>query len=777
MNLNSFKFFSRNLAKQKTVGILSISSLAIAIAVVILIGLWSINEFSFDGFHKDKDKIHRLTSTCVINNEKTKMGSTYKPIGTQVMEQYPEISDMCRVRPSYTNVILKGVPHSDNQILMTDPNFFTFFTFLLKSGDPRTCLSFPDGIVIDESTARRYFPNENPIGKNLNLYNTECHITGIMYDMPENSHLQAQIITPFLGVYKGEETGDQGFITYLKINNPASFSKIEKGITEWLNNTNSIFKDIQFSFQLQSLEDIHFDNTIRFDSAIHGNKILVVIFLLTAFIILLIACINFINLFISTSFLRAKSIGVKKALGSEKGHLIKEFYIETFYYAIIAVGTGLVIASLALPLFNQLTDYRLVIDFTNPILYLLLLLITSIVMLTAGTFPALYMTRFSAVDTLKGQFKGKNLSFLQKGMIITQFTASITILISVFFIHKQVNYMLDKDLGFNKENIIYIYNEDNFIKNLNTFRKEMTNHPSITDVTFKDAVPTQWQQGYVVSKPGDNEQFLMELCFISPNYFEVMGMKMATGQPLDEESKNQQYCIINETAARMLGFSDPVGEKINADGEYVIKGVVKDAQTQSLHQKTDPQVYFNIAQSNSNNSIVLFKIMGDPQDAIRTIETKWKENNPNSPFKFKFLDDTYAQLYKSETNAGHILSAAMGITLIISVAGLFAMAYYTTQRRLKEVGVRKVNGASVSELLLILNRDFFIWVGISFLIACPVAYMLIRFWLENFTDHTAISWWVFVLVGGITFIVTAMTVSQQTWKAANINPVKVLKTE
>lgn len=780
MNLNSLKIFGRNLAKQKTVGILSIGSLAIAIAVVILIGLWAANEFSFDKFQKDGDKIYRVYGTLMMNNEVVSIGATYKPVGTIAQQQFPEILDMCRVVTNDFEVKLNNVVYPDNQTYLVDSNFFSFFTFQLKAGDFRTCLSTPDGIVIDEFTANRYFPGENPIGKNLTIRDQEFTVTALMYDMPDNSHLKARMVVPFFDYWKKQlEMGSSDcFMTYLKLNNQTLIPGIEKGLTD-VACSYPVFKQLGFKYKLQSLSDIHFNNEFKFDSVIHGNKSLVMVFLLTAFVILLIACINFINLFISTSFLRAKSLGVKKTHGADKGMLIREFYTETLYYVIIAVLIGLVLAIFALPLFNRLADYNLSIDFASPLLYIFLVAVALFVMITAGTFPALYMTKFNTVATLKGQFKGKNLSFLQKGLIITQFTASIVILISVFFIDKQVNYMIGKDLGFDKGNVLYVYDRGGFTKGYEAFRTEMKNNPAIVDVTMKDDTPTGWCRGNSVTKPGDNQDFLMEFCQVKSNYFDLMGMKIVSGIGFDDiKADSLHYCILNETAVRTLGFTEPVGEKLFTDGiDFIVKGVVKDAQTKSLHQKIDPQIYFRYDNYNTGTRVVFFKVQGNPQDAIRLIGSKWNDLNPGTPFEYHFLDDIYAELYKSETNAGQILGAAMGITLLISVAGLFAMAYYTTQRRLKEIGVRKVNGASVPELLLILNRDFFIWVGISFFIACPLAFLFVSRWLEGFTDRTSMSWWVFVLVGVITFLVTLLTVSHQTWKAANVNPVKVLKSE
>lgn len=779
VNRNNFKIFVRNLNKQKTVGLLSIGSLAIAIAVVILIGLWAINEFSFDHFHKDKDQMYRVYGTLLMNNEKTSLGAAYKPLGPDAVRRFPEISAMCRVVDQNMEVKIHDVLYPDNKVFLCDSNFFSFFTFALKSGDPVSCLSTPDGIIIDEMTAKRFFPESNPLEQSLTVGGKEFTVKAIMENMPANSHLRANIVMPFFNYWKEnlQYGSSDCFMTYFKIPDATALSKIEEGMTEGIRTFSNQFKQLGFEYKLQPLNDIHFNTSFKFDDVVHGNKSLVLIFVLTAFVILLIACINFINLFVSTSFLRAKSIGVKKTHGAERSMLVKEFYTETFYYVLFSVLIGLLIAFLALPVFNRLADYNLKIDFLNPLLYLFLIGVTVFVMFIAGTFPALYMTKFNTVATLKGQFKGKNLSFLQKGLIIAQFTAAIVILIVVFFIDKQVNFMINKDLGFNKENVVYVYDRGGFTKSYKAFCQDMKNYPVITDVSMKNGAPTDWTQGNSVRKPGDSQEYLMEFCQIEPNYFDLMSMKMACGQVFPEKMNDSlHYCIVNETSARMLGLTEPVGEKLYVDDtDYTIVGVVKDAQTKSLHHRVDPQIYFPFAYRSSGT--VFFKIQGNPQEAIRLIQTKWNELNPGIPFEYYFLDDTYAQLYKSETNAGNILSTAMGITLLISIAGLFAMAYYTTQRRLKEVGVRKVNGASVPELLFILNRDFFVWVGISFILACPVAYVFVIRWLEGFTERTDISLWVFAVVGIITFLITFLTVSYLTWKAANVNPVKVLKSE
>lgn len=781
--MNKLEIFWRNLQKQKAVSILSVGSLSIAIAVATLIGLWARNEFSYDNFHRDGRKIYRMVGQVIMNGNLVKTGSTWKEAGDDAIQTFPEVEEMCRiVSQSGGDIKANETLYPKEQVFIADSSFFTFFSFALKTGNPHTCLSSPDGAVIDEYTANRYFPGENPIGKNIRYGEYNFNVTGVMENMPSNSHLKAHIIFPFFGYWaQNQAYGDSDvFMTYLKIADARQVQKIEQGMTGIIQKVHPMFQQLAFEFRLEPLRKIYFNNTYKFDGGIaHGNKMLAMVFMLTACVILLIACINFINLFISTSFLRAKAIGIKKTYGADKRALVGEFYGETFYYVLLATAIGAILAEWLLPLFNRLADSQLAIDFKNPATYLFLGAVVLAVVLAAGTIPAFYMTKFNTIETVKGQFKGKNLSFLQKGLIITQFTAAITILISVFFIEKQVSHMVHKDLGFDKENIFYVVDGGGFQKNYDAFAQEMLTHPAIAGVTMKDINPLGWCRGSDIQKPGDEQKHLVEYCAIKPDYFRVMGMEMKAGKEFAEKAGDSLlHCIINETAARMLGFADPVGEKVvvNQNQHRTIIGVVKDAHTKSLHQPIDPQVYLPYDQ-NTYTPTILFRAQGNPQEAIRLVQAKWNELNPGRSFEYHFLDSKYAQLYHAETNAENILGAALAITFVISVAGLFAMAYYASQRRLKEIGVRKVNGATLRELLLILNRDFFMWVGISYLLACPIAYFFVNNWLQGFVERTPMSWWIFALAGAVAFFVTLLTVSWQTWQAATVNPVKCLKSE
>lgn len=783
MWLSNLKVFGRNFRRQRTVGVLSIAGLAVAVAVVVLIGMWAMNEFRFDNFHRDGENISRLVVKTYLSNESALLGGTFRPFGEEAQAKLPDIQEMCRVADwEKSEIQIDDVLYGGDVCYIVDSNFYSFFTFPLKTGDVRTVLSAPDQMVISESMGRKYFQAENPVGKVIRYSGRNWKVAGVMYDMPENSHLKADFVVPPFGYTANCSWGDSdGFMTYFKLRPGTDPSSLEKPLVNILCENMVAFKNISTSTFLQPLKDIHFSVGFHGDTVVKGNKPLVLIFLLMSWIVLIIACINFVNLFVSTSFLRAKSVGVKKAHGADKMSLVREFYLETFFYMLSAVICGMVIAKMILPFFNQMANAHVRIDLTSPLLYLLLgsvLLLTSLI---AGLFPALYTAKFGVVETLRGQFKGKNLSVLQKGLIITQFTASIVFLIAVFFINKQVDYMVNKDLGFDKENVVCMYGRDGLAEHYKTVRDELLTCPSVVGVTEKRGLPTEWMQGWETKRVGMDESYTVEICRVREDYFDVLKMPVVQGEnPFLKSHDSLHYCVINERAARMMGMENPLGESLEMYGQlYPIKAVVKDAQTKSLRQNVDAQVYLKLSDNSDYRygCTYLVRVAGDPQQAIKAMEAQWKEQVPKAPFEYQFLDQVYEHLYTAETNAGKVLSSVMMITLLISVAGLFAMAFYSTQRRVKEIGVRKVNGAGAGEILMLLNRDFLVWVVISFCIACPVAYFIVSRWLEGFQERTDMSWWVFALVGILVLLVALLTVSYQTWKAASVNPVKALKSE
>jgi putative ABC transport system permease protein len=750
--------------------------------VSVIVGLWTINEWNFDRFHRDKDRIYRINEHTVLNDVPVKLSSTFRPFGQEAKDELPQIEEMSRVLPTWGDLKINREFHPLIPVYIADSNFFSFFTFPLKEGNWATALAAPGNVVVSESAVTRYFSGQNPVGQSLHWkgpgVDREFTISGIMKDIPENSSMRAHFIFAPFGPFLNHSWSDWDlYMTFFRLPARTDTEALEASLTQILQREKELFKTTGATITLEPMNEMHFSTGFMKDAIVKGNKSLILVFVVVALVILIISCINFTNLFISTSFLRAKTVGIKKSHGAGKNALIRDFYIETACYVGIAMAIGVFLAVLTLPVFNDFTQSHLTIDYLSPQLYGFLAILFVSVVLLAGTFPALYITRFNPIEILKGKFKGKQISVFQKSLIIIQFAASIALLIVVGFMQRQVDMMLHHDLGFDTENVIHVHGHDRFGRNFKSFRDEMLKEPSIVDVTQKNCLPTQRNQNLEISIAGHDDAVLMEINHVQPNYFDFMEMKIIEGEnPFNLESDDAlQPVVLNESAVKLLFKEALPLNRILTNGyqRMIVKGVIKNAYVRSLRDEIDPQVYVKFTWEDDWLP-VFFRISGDPQRAIDIIRAKWEELEPDYPFEYHFLDDTYKELYASEMNAEKVLAFAMLITFIISIAGLFAMAFYVTQRRIKEIGLRKVNGATLKDLLLLLNKDFVIWVLLSFFIASPVAYFSLQSWLSGFTIKTPLSIWIFLLVGIIALAVALLTTSFQTWKVATMNPVKTI---
>ena len=787
------KQFIRNFNKQKVVGTLNICSLSLSIMVSIVVGLWAINELTYDNFYPDGDRMYRVVQNFELNGKPIRAATSFKPLGEIAEKELPSIEKMCRIVSRTMGVTFHNMVHFGVPSLVTDHNFFSFFGFPLKEGDIETAFSGTNNAIITESAARKYFPDEDPIGQRIVSHGYDFFISGIMYDIPRNSHIQAEVILPMFGSFKSWEW-DSGFYydTYFILSPSADLNLIGERLTQ-INKAGAgdFLKNAYNEVGLELVWDIHFSKTEPgFDNAVKGDKSFLQILVFTALVILIIGCINFTNLFISTAFIRARSIGIKKSQGAGRRTLILEFYKETAVYVFISVVGGLLLAMLTLPVFNNYTGSTTVLDFYNPQLYVFLFCLIIVTILIAGSFPAFRMTKFGIIETIGGKFRGKKMSAFQKALVIIQFTSSISLLIIVFFFGRQIDTLLSQDLGFDNKNVFYVNGWGAFGADYKSLRNELRKNPAIADVAMKQYdLPLRMGNGVGVRSLDGDEAILIDLSEVSPNYFDFFDMEFLAGEnPLWlETAANSRYCVINEAAARALGLEDnpvdasfmyiSIGQKlIENDGKtYTVKGVIRDSYVKSLHETPGAQMYLNLSRDDHNP--IFIRTVGNPQDAIQAMEKMWKEINPNVPFEYHFLDETYDAQYKAEMNARNVLSYALLITFIISAAGLFAIAFYSTQRRIKEIGIRKINGAKVTDLLLLLNKDVVVWVVISFLIACPIAYVFLYNWLDDFVVKTSLSWWVFLIAGVLSALVALITVSYQTWRTATTNPIESLKTE
>lgn len=773
----------RTFRKNLSTGILSLLGLSIGLAVALLIGFWSLNEFSFDNFHKNPEEIYRICRKGFLNGETVMIGADFGPVGLEVKKELPEVKDICRIRPFNKELVkINDVTSYEDQIITCDKNLFQFFNFNIEQGNPETCLDGPGKIVIDRNLANKYYKDQEAMGQIFEIFGQQFQISGIMEPIPENSHLKFRIIIPFKGLSWIGDTNwgsNDNYITYIRIPEKQDIEALGKKISEITYKHFPIYEQYKITHFLQPLSDIHFSTGFRFDFVVTNDRRMIFIFITIAALILAIACFNFINLFISTSFQRAKSIGVKKINGISGAGLFFNSLLETGLYILVAIIMAFGIAYLALPFFNQLTGGNLSLDFGNYKLYLYTLALMILTLMAAGIFPVMYIIRFNPQDIIKSRFNGGGITVLQRILVVSQFAASIILIASTVVIKKQINFIQNKDLGFNKSQVIWLQMR-NLAANYESVREELLRNPAVVDVTAKTCLPNEWNNGNpIVTDENPDAQILAEMCEVTYNYADMMDIPLVEGtNPFKPGENNRDVCMINEKTAEALEISDPIGKQIQLvdDRKVSIAGVLKNVNTKSLHVNIDPQVY--IQATNLEPWHYLFvKSSANTESVIESLQTIWLKHNSDIPFEYAFLDDTYNQLYHIEATASKTVTVGMGIALLLAFMGLFAMAHYATEKRVKEIGIRKVNGATISEILMLLNRDFVKWIILSFIIASPIALYAMHQWLGNFAYKTALSWWVFALAGLLSLIIALTTVSWQTWRAATRNPVEALRYE
>lgn len=776
-----FRSFKRNTES----GVLSIMGLTIGITIALLIGFWSINEFGFDKFHQNHENKYRLCRKGFLNNESVLLGSECVPAGPDAKDKFPEIESYLRVQVMGRQIVTVGTEkYFVEDVLAADKNFFSFFSFRLLMGNPGLCLEPTNNVVIDEKMAQSWFKGKDAIGQTIEIFGKKWNVAAIAQSVPSNTHLSYQIVLPMHGIdwLKDSKWGQSdNILTYFELKPGTDKVFLAQNISKMAKESFPLYEQFKIEHFLQPLADIHFSTGFRFDSVKVMDKRIIFIFISIAALIMLIACFNFINLFISTSFLRSKSIGVKKIIGSSKGQLFASSFFETSIYVIGAALIALLLSALLLPFFNQLTGSSLHFNFLNPQIFLFIGTLLILTILISGIVPTLYITRQNPEEILRYRFKGKGISILQRILVISQFAASIMLISSSGVIKKQIHYIQNKDLGFKKDNIVYVTPRGKFSSDYDMICQELKKSPDIIDVTSKSCLPSDWNNGNPVTSadnPGSN--WIMELCDIKNNYPEMMGIELVEGEnPWNNSTLASTDCLINEQAVKAIGLKNPVGKQIGLyqrNQPYTIRGILKDANTKSLHRKVDPQVFLKM-ENPKEWQVMLIKTGENTQQALKIIEKTWKSHNPDIPFEYHFLDQVYENLYRNEKTANQIVTIGMFVAIFLAFMGLFAIAHYATLRRVKEVGVRKVNGAKNIEIIALLNRDFIVWVIIAFVVATPVSVLAMQKWMANFAYKTNLSWWIFLLSGIVSVVIAVFTVSWQSIKAANHNPVESLRYE
>jgi len=782
---NYLKIAVRNISRYKGYSFINITGLAVGMACCILILLWVNDELGYDRFHENADRICRVVQDINFTDHSTTWAISQGPLGPGLKKDFPEIENMVRItgrgfRFFYDNKSF------DERVGLADGSVFEVFSFPLLKGDQETALTEPNSIVLTQEMAAKYFGTEDPLGKVLKADNQyDFLVTGVLKKFPLNSHMQYDFLIPFIFGrelnYTVDNWRNSQFSTYVLLKDGISPKEAAGKISGYLFDKPTIEKDARLN--LQPLTRIHLYSDYEFDFA-QGDITNVRIFSLVAFFILLIACINFMNLTTARSGNRAREVGMRKVAGAFRTDIIKQFFGESILLTLIALVFALGLVALLLPVFNDLAAKELsLLNSAGWSLLLGLFFLAIVTGIFSGSYPALFLSAFQPVKVLKGTFRsGKKSSMFRRILVVTQFSLTIMLIITTVFVFHQLNYMKNKKLGYEREHLVYFGIRGDIGTKFTAFKEELLQNSAVSSITTTSSVPTY---GYAFSNSlwqweGQNpdEELLMRAVFVSEDYFKTFGMEMATGRVFSREfsTDTTNALIVNEEAVKAMRMDSPLGKRLGqGNNQTSIIGVVKNYNFRSLRQAIDPLILIY----NPRNTGVVFARLDTSNipAALSYVESVFKKFAPGYPFNYRFLDDALDSLYRSEQRIGALFRYFSILAILISCLGLFGLASFMAEQRTKEIGIRKVLGASISQIMLLLSREFTKWVLVANVIAWPIAYYAVRQWLRSYAYKVEITLWPFILAAALAFIIALLTVSFQAFKAASVAPVESIQYE
>ncbi|CAM4169876.1 ABC transporter permease [Gillisia hiemivivida] len=800
---NYIKTGWRNITKNKGIFSINIAGLAIGIASCLLIMLYVSDELSYDRFHEKADRIVRVVFRANVNGEEMKEAVVMAPVAQVLKNDLPEVTQSTRLAKSYNNRIeYNGAYYGQSSLAYVDPNFFEVFTLPIIQGAKTEPLDKPNTVVISKSFAENTFGNTDPIGKMLKVTNRDENllVTGVMEDMPKNSHFHFDLLVSTLGYAQAKKTSwmESDFFTFLVLKKGADIDVVESKLPaisekymgpqlkEALGMTFTEFtKENEIGLFLQPLTDIHLHSDFSDSTTLEqgGDIKYVYIFSAVAIFMLVIACINFMNLATASASKRAKEVGIRKVLGSNKKQLIYQFLAESFISTFLAAFLAIILVSMSLPIFNQLAGKDLNFQYLlSPEVILAIFSLILIIGFIAGGYPAFYLSSFNPLSALKSKFSGsgKN-SGIRSGLVIFQFVISAGLILSTLVVKEQMNFIQNKELGYEKDQLLVVRNSYLLGNNEDNFIDEIKNNPLVENVTHSAFVPAGESDNEVGGIFKNNEfQRRMSFYNVDENYIPTMGMEVLEGRNFSEDfGAESDKVILNQKAVEILGFKkNPIEKSFQRDTHDGLKtmtiiGVIKNFNFKSLHQEIEPL----ILKYNPYGGIIIRSKVADMSGLIENLNGRWNAYNVKEGFDYSVLDDSYNHTYLKERKMGTILSLFAILTIIVACLGLFGLVTFTAEQRFKEIGIRKVLGSSASQIVALLSKDFLKLVGISFLIAFPLSYYLMNKWLQDFAYRTEIHWWLYLLAAGITIGIAFLTISIKSYKAASVNPIKSLKTE
>lgn len=790
---NYLKIAFRNLWKHKVFSLINIMGLTVGMSACLLISMYVNFELTYDAFHSKADRIYRLVTDVKTPSETINAGITSWAFGPTIKQDFPEVEAYTRLNGGSFLVRKGNIKFQEEATVFADSSLFRVFDFKLIQGDPKTALKEPLSLVFTEKAARKYFGDADPLGQTLLLSGEglPAKVTGVMKDIPENSLIKGDMFVSMSTMTQrfnrgiDEQWGNFGATTYLLLKPGTDSKSLEKKLPAYLERrAGKLMRESKmfYTLFLEPLLSVHLSS--ERDVAEKGSMNNVYVFSVVAVFILLIACINFVNLTTARSAERAKEVGIRKVVGAARTLLARQFVSESVMLCLIAFVFSILLSAVLIPLFNNLAGKIITTGiFSNPAFPALMLLAAILIGILAGIYPALVLSSFEPVTVLKGRFTTSVRGILlRKGLVTVQFAISIALIIATMVVYIQMNYMRNRDLGFSKDQMLVVNTEGD--PKREAFKQSLNGLAGVKSTAASSSVPGSSNPGAyseIENKSGDLQIANLDLYFVDFDYIPVFGLKMAAGRPFSRDfgTDTTQAMVINEAAAKLFGYSKPeeaIGRRFKQWGrEGKIVGVIKNFHFRSLQETIKP---LTMRIEPGGSQLVSVKIDGARlKETVAAVEEKWKVAMPDRPFSYYFMDEFFDRQYRTEERFEKLFFNFAILAIFISCLGLLGLASYSTMQRTKEIGVRKVMGASISSIVGLLSKDFLKLVLIAFVIASPIAYFGMDRWLQNFAYRTDIYWWIFAIAAILSTGIAFITVSFQSIKAAVMNPVKSLRTE